>query len=111
MLYSKEAVYYNKTTIDRRTHNSTTLNDITELNINKRITKFQNQLKNEFNYRIPLRYFIDLGKINFPLKIDFRIKCHLETEIKRLFESKKKVTAIGAPDAKIIFTRLPFVQY
>ena len=56
MLYSKQAVYYNKTTIDRRTHNSTTLNDITVLNINKRTTRFQNQLKNEVNYIIPLRY-------------------------------------------------------
>ena len=45
MLYSKPAVYYNKTTIDRRTHNSTTLNGTTDLNINKRTTKFQNQLK------------------------------------------------------------------
>ena len=93
--------------IDERT----TLNDVTDLSINERITKFQNQLKNEFVYRIPLRYLTDLGKINFPLKIDVRIKCHLETEMKELFKSKKKVTAIGALDAKIIFTRPPFTQY
>ena len=111
MLYSKQAVYYNKATIDRTTHNSTTLNAITVLNINKRITKFQNQLKNEFFQRISLRYFFDLGKMNSPHKIDFRIKCHLETEMKRLFESKKKVTKIGATDVKIIFTRPPFIQY
>ena len=35
-----------------------------------------------------LRYFTDLGKINFPLKIDFRIKFHLETDMKRLSELK-----------------------
>ena len=29
----------------------------------------------------------------------------------RLFESKKQVTRIGAPDAKIIFTKTPFIQY
>ena len=86
VLYSKQAVYYNKTTIDKRTHNSTTLNDIKYLSINKRIIKFENQPKNEFVYRIPLRYFTHLGKINFPLKIDFRIKCHLETDKKKLFE-------------------------
>ena len=40
MLYSKQVMYYNKTMIDRRTHNSTTLNNIMDLNINKRITKF-----------------------------------------------------------------------
>ena len=31
--------------------------------------------------------------------------------MKRLFESKKKVNEIGAPDAKIIFTKPPFIQY
>ena len=30
--------------------------------------------------------------------------------MKRLFESKKRVTAIGTPDAKIIFRKAPFVQ-
>lgn len=34
--------------------------------------------------------FSDIGKINFPLKIDFKIKCHLETEIKQFFELKKR---------------------
>ena len=111
MLYSKQSVYYNNETIDRRTHNSNTANDITNLNINDRITKFQDQLKNEYAYRIPLRYFTDLGKINFPLKIDFRIKCHLKTEMRKQFECKKKVTTIAAPDAQIIITRPPFIQY
>ena len=31
--------------------------------------------------------------------------------MKKLFESKKKGTAIGAPDAKIIFAKAPFLQY
>ena len=31
--------------------------------------------------------------------------------MKKLFESKKKVTAIDAPDAKIIFTKAPFLQF
>ena len=90
MLYSKKPIYFNKTTLDRRPHNSSSANDITDLNINERITKFQDQLKNEFVYRVPLRYFTDLGKINFPLKIDFRIKCQLETNLKNLFKSKKR---------------------
>ena len=42
-----------------------------DLNIDDRITKFKEQLKNEHVYRIPLRYFTDLGKINFPTKIDY----------------------------------------
>ena len=31
--------------------------------------------------------------------------------MKKLFESKKTVTAVGTPDAKIIFTKAPFIQY
>ena len=31
--------------------------------------------------------------------------------MKKCFQSKKKVTAIGAPDAKIIFAKAPFIQY
>ena len=84
------------------------------MNIEERITKFQNQLYNEYVYRIPLRYFTDLGKINFPLKIDFRIKCHLDTDLKILFEPKKVLaagSALPSPGAKIVFTKAPFIQY
>ena len=89
LFYYNAAVYCKKTTVDRRTHNIITANDITDLNINKRLQKFRIQLKNEYVYRIPLRYFTAFGKKNFPLKFDFRIKCHLETDMKKLFELKK----------------------
>ena len=85
-----------------------------DLNIDERIKLFHNQIKNEFIYRIPLRYFSDLGKINFPTKIDYRIKLFLETSVEKLFESRKVVAANGAIpalDAQIIFTRAPFLQY
>ena len=75
---------------------------------------FQNQLKNEYVYRIPLRYFSDIGKINFPTKIDYRIKLFLETNMEKLFESRKSLAAnatIPEVDVQIIFTRAPFVQY
>ena len=36
-----------------------------------------------------LRYFTDLGKINFPTKIDYRIKLHLEKKMQKLLESRK----------------------
>ena len=61
-----------------------------------------------------MRYFTDLGKINFPTKIDYRIKLHLEKEMKRLFESRKVLaygSALPTPDVKIIFTKGPYVQY
>ena len=84
-----------------------------DLNIDQRIAKFRNQLKNEHVYRIPLRYFYDIGKINCPTKIDYRIKLFLETNMNKLFESRKLLaagTAQPAADAQIIFTRTPFIQ-
>ena len=42
------------------------------------------------------------------------MKFHLETTMARLFESKKFISStasIPKPDAKIIFTEAPFVQY
>ena len=85
-----------------------------DLSIDERITSFQEQLKKEYVYRVPLRYFTNLGKIHFPVKIDFRIKCHLEIEMKKIFESRKVLaaaSAIPALDVKVIFTKAPFVQY
>ena len=35
----------------------------------------------------------------------------LEAEMKRLLESKKKVTAIVVPHAQIVFLKAPFIQY
>ena len=61
-----------------------------------------------------MRCFTDLGKINFPTKIDYRIKLHLEKDMKKLFESRKVLatgSAIPAPGAKIIFTKAPYIQY
>ena len=78
------------------------------------MTLFKNQLKNEFLYRIPLRYFSDIGKINFPTKVDYRIKLFLETNMEKLFESRKVLAAnatIPEVDTEIIFTRAPFIQY
>ena len=111
MLYSNKPVYYNRRTIERRTFNSTMPADITDLNIEQRIINFHDMLRSEHVYRVPLRYFCDIRKTNFPLKSDFKIKCHLESNMKKIVDSKKKVTAIGAPDAKIIFTKAPFLQY
>ena len=129
-LYSKKPVYYGNTAYERRNFNSkdidtTGLNtaQITEkkkqhakdLNIDDRIDLFHDQLADEFIYRIPLRYFSDIGKINFPTKIDYRIKLFLETDMTRLFESRKvlsaSTTSAPAPDAEILFTRAPFIQY
>ena len=88
-LYSKNPVYFASTLYERRHHNSTGVvltglnaekqkerkeKHAKDLNIDERITLFKNQLKDEFVYRIPLRYFSDIGKINFPTKTDYRLK-------------------------------------
>ena len=62
-------------------------------------------------YRIPLKYLCDLGKINLPTKIDLKIHCTLQTNMERLFESKKQVTTIGTPDVQIVFLRVLYFQY
>ena len=48
------------------------------------------------------------GRINMHVKIDFRFKLHDETEMKKLFESRKVVTGAATvdPDTKIIFTKV-----
>ena len=129
-LYSKKPIYYTDVNIDRRIHNGDGItaptgstaaqianlkaNYAKDLNIDDRTAKFKNLLKNEHVYRIPLRYFTDLSKINFPTKIDYRIKLQLEKDTKKLFESRKVLatgSAIPAPDAKIIFTKAHYIQY
>ena len=81
--------------------------EITDEKLDNRITLFIDQPKNECAYRVALQYFTDIGKINFPLKIYFKITCHLETDLKTLFESKKRVTVIGAPNANLYLLKLP----
>ena len=46
---------------------------------------------------------MDLGKINFPMKMDLRTKCHLKVLAANL--------ALPTPDAKVISTQAPFIQY
>ena len=113
-------MYCNKTSLDRRVHNGAgetqtaeKMKNVTDLNIQERITKLHDMLSDKHLYRFPLWYFTDIGKINFPVKIDFRFKPHLETEKKKLFEPRKVVTRVASadPDTKIIFTKALFIQY
>ena len=59
--------------------------DRTDEDFIEREQKFRNQLKDKYVYRVPLKYICDLGKINFPTKIDIEIRLTLETDTKRLF--------------------------
>ena len=129
-LYSKKPVYFANTNYNRRNFNSKDIvttglntaqikekkkNHAKDLNIDERISLFYDQIADKYIYRIPLRYLSDIGKINFPTKIDYRIKLFLETDMNKLFESGKVLpsttTMIPSADAEIISTRAPFVQY
>ena len=129
LLYDKQPVCFAQTLYDTRNYNVTGL-DVTglsaadaaakrsahakDLNIDNRIFLFPNQLKNEFVFGIPLRYLCDIGRIGFPTKIDYRIKFFLETNMNKLFESKKflaPTATVPTADAQIVFTKAPFIQY
>ena len=80
---------------------------------------------------VPLKYICDLGKINFPTKIDIKIRLTLETDSKNLFESDKNlnsglkngksatstdptdynIAVPGIPDAQIVLIKAPMIQY
>ena len=139
LLYSKEEVVipYN---LDRRFHgmvkdaNNRVIHNIvrSDGNFRDREAKFRSQLKDEYVYRIPLKYICDIGKINFPTKIDMKIRLTLETDMKKLFESDKNLmgnpksgkTADSTnpndyetdgtpqtPDVQIVLLNVPMIQY
>ena len=92
-------------------NNSTNSNNRTGDNLDNSTDKFPEIINKTKICKIPLRYFYNLGKVNYPVKINFKIFCFLEIEIKKLFESKKQVNAIAAPDIQIIFNNAHFLQY
>ena len=71
LLYSKKSIYYNKTSLNWRTHNGlgetqtaekNKTKKATDLNIQERITKSHDRLSDEHVYRFLLKYFTDIGK-------------------------------------------------
>ena len=100
----KKDLLYNKKLIiipgneDRRSHTNIDITMRTDDNLEDREDKFENQVDSKYIYRIPLKYLCDLGKINFPNKIDLKIHCTLWTNMMQLSDSKKKVAAIGRPE-------------
>ena len=80
LLYSKQAAYYNKIEESKKnlrriwfycywsncdSNSNPSKNIAKDLNMDERISKFKDQLKDEYVYRIPLKYFTDVEKINF----------------------------------------------
>ena len=90
---------------DERTAAGEDADNRTDDNIDERTQKFQNQLKNVYWYRIPLKYIWDLGLVNTPIKFNTKWRLTFDTNMQKLFESKTNQAADGLPntvDAKII---------
>lgn len=55
--------------------NSNKADDVLADNTDVRIAKFANQLQSKLVYRVPPKYFYDLRKMNFSVKINLKIRC------------------------------------
>ena len=100
---------------DRRVNNVANTVDapkITDANLTKRIEKFQDQLKNEHIYRIPLKFMCSLGLVNQCVKFNAKFTLMLETEMNKLFETNvNDANPLVNVDADIILTSTPYHQY
>ena len=110
LLYDKEGVFL-PTDTDRRLNDANTDADRTDKNLESRITNFHNQLGKRIFYRIPLKFFTDLGLVNFTHNTGTKFMFSLENNLNKLFKDNKKVTAIPRnPNAKIIFHGDLYIQ-
>ena len=117
LLYSRKKVKLptGKDRRDEHTAAGEDADDRTDENLNQRIDKFQNQLKNTCWYRIPLKFLCDIGFVNTPIKFNTKWRLTFETNMQRLFESKtNRTAAAGYPtsvDAKIILESAPCLLF
>ena len=97
-IVKKVRFYHNDN--ERRAHYTTTnatMPNRTDESLTNRITKFQNQLKNEYVSRIPLKYFCDPGLVNQCYKFNTKYVLTLEADMQRLFETNINQTADALP--------------
>ena len=97
---------------DKRLNDTNTDADRTDENLESRIKDFHGQLGKKFFYRIPLKFFTDLGLVNFTHNTDTKFIFTLESNLNKLFEDNKKATATPRnPNVQIIFHDHPYIQY
>ena len=128
LLYSKKKVIIKGNAAnsfnDRRNHIAAAArNSHTDDNIEDRIAKFNddNALSATKVYRIPLRYLVDVGLVNFPTAFNTKFTFNLEQNRNKLFESRDRLANLaggaaaplptGQPDADIFFHGTPYMQY
>ena len=117
LLYSKNKVAIYGNDDDIRAYHTTTnaaaLHRIDE-NLTERIEKVQDQLKNEYVYRIPLKYLCDVGLVNQCFKFNTNYVLTLETDMQKLFETNNNQVAEVLPasvNGSIFFTSGPYIMY
>ena len=114
----EETLLCNKTMViipggrDRGSNTSAKAADRTDVNLGSGQTKFSSLISQKLHYRIPLKYFADLGLVNFPEKNDTRFIFTLESNMNKLFKSNVKVDTIPAsPDVQIIYHDTSYISY
>ena len=116
LLYSKKKLNYHWVKINATHIRQLVKMQIIELMIiSMKESKFQNQLKNTYWYRVPLKYIVDIGQVNTPIKFNTKRRITFETDLQKLFESKTNQGAAGGlpdnVDAKIILESTPYLLY
>ena len=109
---------------DRRNHAAGAARNInTDENLADRIAKFNdnNALSTGRVYRIPLRYLVDVGLVNFPTAFNVKFTFNLEQNRIKLFETNGVIANLAngnpgpipttQPDADIYFYNTPYIQY
>ena len=110
ILYSKKRVILAP---GRQVHNNNNLAQRRDENITDTMTKFQNTLATNNVYRIPLRFLVDAGLVNFLTAFNTKFTFNLEQNMTKLFEAITKIDNIltTQPNAQIIFHSTSYIQY
>ena len=95
---------------DRRIHKNDNEVHRTDESLEDQQLKPGAQIDKKYVYRVPLKCFCVLGKINFPTKIDLKIRCTLQTEMKKLFQSKKRCRELECQMLKLYLQGLPLLN-
>ena len=83
----------------------------TDNNLEDRIGKFGLQIDEKHVYRMPLKYFSDLGQNKLLNKKWHENSSDARNRNEKTVWIKKKVMTIGVPDAQIVFRKAPYLQY
>ena len=115
-MYSKKKVPIYSTNSDRRTHYTTTTATTgqgMDKNLTDRMAKFQDQLKDEYVYRIPLKFLCNLVLVNQCFEFNTKYILTLETDMRKLFVTNANQSMDASPgsiDADVVFTGVPYIM-